>query len=398
MTIKRTILTFLTSLIVFISFQLNAQPFIHLHQGQLRDENNAPIKLNGINLGGWLLWEGWIWGGGFTSEKTIFKRIEQKTNQKFASTFRDSIYRDFISKKDIEKISTLNFNCLRIPFNHDILDNQDVHHPITSMDFTILDSVISWCKYYNIFVILDMHALPGGQNNLFISDPDQSKLWGNIENLNQSVKLWFEIAKRYQNNKSIAGYDLINEPNAPKGIELVELYQRMIDTIRRVDKNHLIILEGNNFAHSFDCFNKILDSNQIYSFHFYPWLSNNKGKINKLKRYNEFTQKVKTPLWCGEWGEDNVENLEEIKNILNDSTYNFCGNAFWTWKKVTSNNHLALNAISVSEDWRNILNDKNIPVGKTYEQIINEFLTAIKIDNTSQNYQILNLFLKAKNP
>ena len=41
--------------------------FVHESGIQLLNGSDLPIKLNSVNLGGWLESEGWIWGKGWTT-------------------------------------------------------------------------------------------------------------------------------------------------------------------------------------------------------------------------------------------------------------------------------------------------------------------------------------------
>lgn len=68
--------------------------FVQVKDGKLVDENNNPLELRSVNLGSWLLWEGWIWGGGLNSEKEVFKNIENKTSKIFADDFRQRVYNE----------------------------------------------------------------------------------------------------------------------------------------------------------------------------------------------------------------------------------------------------------------------------------------------------------------
>ena len=156
-------------LLLGLSYPCMSQKFVHLQNGKVLDGNDQPLILNGVNLGGWLLWEEWIWGGGFRQEKTMMEHFKETAGNDFAIAFRDSFYKCFITEKDIEEIAGMGFNCVRIPFNHAILDHNDNNYVIKDSDFKVLDSVLSWCGKFNIYAIPDMHALPGGQNRLFIS-------------------------------------------------------------------------------------------------------------------------------------------------------------------------------------------------------------------------------------
>ncbi len=89
-----------------------------------------------------------------------------------------------------------------------------------------------------------------------------------------------------------------------------------------------------------------------------------------------------------------MNNLKEIKKNLVDKTYNFCGNAFWRWKKVTKNNRYALNSINTSEDWKIFLKNGDINSDKTITNMVNDFLRDIKIENTTINNDLKMLFTK----
>ena len=122
--------------------------------------------------------------------------------------------------------------------------------------FALTDSLLSWCKANKIYLILDLHAAPGGQgNDQPIADRDTSlpSLWQSAANKQKTIALWKKLAERYANEEWIGGYDLLNETNwgfadandkngcAEKGNE--PLRQLLIDitkAIREVDQHHVI--------------------------------------------------------------------------------------------------------------------------------------------------------------
>jgi len=80
----------------------------------------------------------------------------------------------------------------------------------------LTDSLIAWCRSNHMYVILDLHAAPGGQgNDLNISDRDPSKpsLWQSVANRQKTIAFWQKIATRYANEPTVGGYDILNEPN-----------------------------------------------------------------------------------------------------------------------------------------------------------------------------------------
>ena len=74
-----------------------------------------------------------------------------------------------------------------------------------------------------------------------------------VHNRTKTVALWKKLAEKFATDTTIAGYDLINEPNwnLPGGSLLRSLYEDITDSIRAVDTNHIIFIEGNWFANTF---------------------------------------------------------------------------------------------------------------------------------------------------
>jgi endoglucanase len=311
----------------------NNTSFVHRQGDLIKDGGGNTIRLEGVNLGGWLLWEAWIWGGGFTQEKTMYERIENKIGAVEAANFQNNVYWNYITEEDIELIGDECFNIVRIPFNHTILEDDANPFVYKDSGWKILDSVLSWCEQNNVYALLDLHSAPGGQSNSFTADTDTDNLWEDPINQTRTVALWKAIANRYKNRGIVAGYDLLNEPNAPDAGDLVLLYERIADSIRTVDNNHMLFIEGNNFASDFSMFTSAIDPNMLYEFHFYTWFMG-ADFTPELQAYTDLSTSSGIPVWCGEWGETNVTHLETVLTLFRDDVYNIRGSALWTWKKV----------------------------------------------------------------
>jgi endoglucanase len=318
--------------------------FVRVSNGHVVDGESQKIKLHSVSLGGWLLWEGWIWGGGFTKESVLHERLKQiLISLDDYKTFVKQYYDTFITEQDIAKIAGAGFNSIRVPFNYRVFGTYDKG---IIDGFAMIDQLIGWCK------ILDMHAAPGGQNSLFISDPEDVKLFESTVQQQKAVQLWVSIAQKYTDEPIIAGYDLLNEPSVSNNKTLIDYYQRLVRQIRMVDKNHILFIEGNKLAKDFKGFPAKFDDNEIYSYHYYPWFSE-KSKEKNLQRILS-TIPVNAVTWCGEWGEDKQDNLIEIKELLNGQQ-NSCGESFWTWKRVyKNNNRYPACSITTSADWDRI--------------------------------------------
>ena len=326
---KLTILICLTYLQIGFS-----QSFLHTSGDKIVDGNNDEIILQGIGLGGWLLMEGYmLHTSGFANAQwDIKEHIESLIGQANADSYYEVYHKNYVQKADIDKIAEWGFNSIRLPFHYNILTPEGSPGVYLEDGFAILDSVLSWCEANQIYLILDMHAAPGGQSDEPISDfnPAKLSLWQSSANQDRTVDIWRKIAERYYNKTWIGGYDLINEPKwdlGPNNQPLRDLYIRITDTIRIVDTNHIIFVEGNWFATAFDGLTPPWDENMVYSFHKY-WNTNDQGTIQYLVNMrNNFN----VPLWLGETGENSNAWFVDCVELMQA---NNIGWAWWPHKKI----------------------------------------------------------------
>lgn len=137
-------------------------------------------------------------------------------------------------------------NALRIPFNynHFLYDRKQLFpFKINLEGFQQLDRVVEICAAHGIYTILDLHAVPGGQNTDWHSDSPghHAAFWDLMDYQNWVIELWKEIASHYKDQPWVAGYNPLNEPTEKTETKLLEFYDRVVKTIRDVDLNHLSI-------------------------------------------------------------------------------------------------------------------------------------------------------------
>ena len=240
------------------------------------------------------------------------------------------LYRaNYVAQADIDQIAEWGFNHLRVPFHYkQFYDSTGSETPI---GYAIVDELISWCEPYNMYIILDMHCAPGGQNGGPISDSDgTARLWLEESNKELTIQIWKEIATYYADHTLIGGYDLINEPVLPSGVTLEEFKQLYIDiteAIREVDNNHLLWIEGNWYGTDFAGLTPPWDDNMGYSFHKY-WGATS---LSTIQSYINMRNNYGVPLWMGESGENSNHWYYEVFKLLEE---NNIGWNFWTHKKV----------------------------------------------------------------
>lgn len=121
------------------------------------------VYLKGFNLGGWLNWEGWMWNNwNNPAEHVIIDTLKKYIDETETINFWKKIHDIFISEKDFTAIKSFGFNCIRLPVNYKLLYDDENGNKFSNYGFTILDRIINLCRENNIYVIIDLHSVPGG--------------------------------------------------------------------------------------------------------------------------------------------------------------------------------------------------------------------------------------------
>lgn len=318
--------------LLFLGSVASAQGFLRT-QGTKIINDNGEVLLRGMGLGGWLVPEGYMLGtSGFANSPTqIRNKIEALVGTENRKLFYQKYEENFVTKADIDQLKEYGFNSVRFVFHWDKLTPPDQPGVWLEPGFAQFDSVITWCKANNMYVILDMHCAPGSQNDGPISDSDgQAHLWLDAAFRTRTVEIWRKIAERYKDEKTVGGYDLINEPAWDLGATnalLREIYINITNTIREVDKNHILFIEGNWYATDFKGLTPKWDDNMVYSFHRY-WAETSSSSIQYLLNLRNQEQ---APLWCGESGEN---SNPWFTNMIRTFEVAKIGWSWWTIKKI----------------------------------------------------------------
>ena len=305
--------------------------------GQNIVKNGLPIKLNGIGLGGWQLIEDFMVGfpGTDWQMRHWFKEI---MGEELRDEFFHSYSESHLQEADIKNIKEMGFNLVRMPFNYRYFESDLKPFEYFEGAFDYLDKLFNWCKKYEIYILLDFHALPGGHNTTPPSDnvTGYPLFWSVKHYQDRCVALWETIAKRYKDENFLFGYDLINEPitnqvsdisNERQTEIMNEFYDRLINAIRKIDPYHCIVIEGNvRQSGGIKTLNKSLiteHSNMVASFHFYPLfqyaaldlsvlkdgessttdiVAEKKVLKELMKNEYEYIQEINCPMLLGEFG------------------------------------------------------------------------------------------------
>jgi endoglucanase len=332
------------SLILIFLLGTNAigQGFLKVKDTEITDNKGEKVLLKGIGLGGWMLQEPYMLQlskvAGTQTE--IRAKISDLIGADNTEKFYQAYLRNMVTKGDIDSLKAWGFNSVRLPMHYNLFTLPVEKEPVAGKNtwlnegFNLTDSLLKWCSQNQIYLILDLHAAPGGQgNDRPIADVDTTKpqLWESDANRLKTVALWKKLAKRYSKEKWIGGYDLINETNYPMegNMPLLKLYLSLTEEIRKVDKKHILFIEGNKFANDFTGLTPPWDDNMVYSFHKY-W---NPTTVETIQKFLDLREENDIPLWMGESGEN---NNEWYRNAVSLFESNNIGWAWWTIKKIGS--------------------------------------------------------------
>jgi endoglucanase len=327
------------------------------------------VILRGMGLGGWMLQEPYMLqlSGVAIAQHDIKRKIKELAGDENMEKFYDAWLKNHCTKADIDSLAAWGFNSVRLPMHYNLFTLPIEEEPVKGKQtwlkkgFDLTDSLLSWCKANKMYLILDLHAAPGGQgNDNAIADRDTSKpsLWQSELSKQKTIALWERLAKRYVNEEWIGAYDLINEPNwgfenatdkngcaEKKNEPLTQLLKEITTAIRRVDKKHIIIIEGNCWGNNYDNIFPLWDENIVISFHKY-W---NNTDQNSIQKFLDYRQQYNAPIWMGESGENSNSWFTSAISLLET---NKIGWAWWPLKKSGINNPLE---VRINDGYRKII-------------------------------------------
>jgi hypothetical protein len=284
--------------------------FLQIENGRIVDEAGNAVHLRGVNLGGWLMWEGYLLGIPNAAESALRRAMEDACGEEKTAIFFDSIIEHLIGPSDISQVKALGMNVVRLPFHHRWIETDGG---------SLIARAVEWAAAEGIYIILDMHAAPGGQNGRWHADSSgESGLWTSDANIEEFLRLWRLLAERCRNEPAVAGYDVMNEPiltdeELPRQDRV---YRRVVETIRSIDERHIIILEEDQDRKSFDNFSHQYGDNICYSYHTY---SQPHETEERRAAYRSTIKVNRVPLYCGEHDIWNL--LDEFRNET----------VHWTW-------------------------------------------------------------------
>jgi hypothetical protein len=326
--------------------------FIRAAGAHLVDGRGERFLVKGINLGNWLVPEGYMFK--FTHAlapgeigRVIESLIGPEEATRFWTRFRDV----YVAEPDIRFIKAAGFNTVRVPLHWALFVTAGGAEPdrFEGPGWALLERLVAWCRQAGLRVIIDLHAAPGGQTGVNHDDGPGVPLTFYVPRHRRlTIDLWREIARRYRDEPTVLGYDLLNEPISPYSDEkylnprLEPFYREIVAAIRSVDTNHPVILAGAQWSSSFAMFGRPFDANAIYTYHKF-WAAPARAS---LQHYLDFSNRWRVPLLIGETGEATDAWNASFRRLHEAHGIGWC---FWSYKNLESDSTVV--AIPKPDGW-----------------------------------------------
>ena len=321
---------------------LTDDDFLSAKGRTLVNRRGEKVVLKGVNLGAWMIWEDWLCPyEEATDHYDVLSTLTQRFGEEKAYALMNAYMDQFITESDLDRIAAMGFNCVRAPFwfrnfyyddnGRKILDREG------NWEFSRLDWLVEGCKARGIYVILDLHGAVGYQSDAPHSGKGSSVgLYDKTEQGERfralTDELWTAIAARFAGNPAVAMYDLLNEPmcdvnctEVRRRINNESIYNRLYQTVRAVDADHLISVECIWTALALP--HKALKgwTNVVYQVHFYQ----TSNFIFNLFVWLTRIYYANTPLLMGEFYPHGSATWKNCFATMNKAGYSWM---LWTYK------------------------------------------------------------------
>src|SRR5512136_1258181 len=144
--------------------------FLRADGTRIVDGQGHDVLLRGMGLGGWMLQEGYMLGiKKEGTQHSIRARVAELVGQEDTERFYSLWRQNHMTRADVDRLAASGFNSIRLPMHYNLFTLPIEEEPVKGQDtwltpgFEMTDNLHAWCRANRIYLILDLHAAPGGQ-------------------------------------------------------------------------------------------------------------------------------------------------------------------------------------------------------------------------------------------
>ena len=328
------------------------------------------FQIQGINYGNLLIQEGWMsvnsLGPKLNEDGSYVKINSEGVIEEYEEVYQEELdlalknnpnlnqekinelwsiyYKSYCQEIDFQNIKEIGLNTIRLPmYYRNFLEGEDDKLVLKENAFEFIDYFLENAKKYDLKVILDMHGVVGGQSGNEHSGTRRTEFWTNEVYQKEMCDLWKNIASYYLNERkdlasTILAYDLINEPALDKKVTTKrewDVMDKMYKSIREVDEDHIIAIEGCWYFDSLPDPKKYNWENVMYEFHLYNWDNEKVSNdvYHTLHFFKWMTTNYDVPIYIGEF--NFFDKKDEWIKWLNEYDERGLNWSIWSYKTIS---------------------------------------------------------------
>lgn len=319
----------------------NSYSFLHADGRKIVNEKGEEVRLRGTNAGSYLVQESWMNPTSSSCHRATVKTLTERFGYEKMRALYDVYKTAWWTEQDFDNVKSIGFNVIRLPFSYlNLTVDPDEPSDYYQKGFDRIRWFVDECAKRELYVILDLHGAIGSQSGYDHSGDTRYELYSTPRYMDATVALWEKIASLYVGNKTVAGYDLLNEPLNKKGEGTSgkvqwNFYDRLYKAIRKIDPDHMIFIEGMWSVNALPMPYDYGWENVVYEFHNYQWAGSDSPVVQTQSAEKKVTsyKKFNVPVLIGEFNAFSEE--KSWIGVLNAYENGGCNWTTWSYKMCT---------------------------------------------------------------
>ncbi|PKI82357.1 hypothetical protein MVES1_003481 [Malassezia vespertilionis] len=338
-------------------------------------------KVYGVNIGGLFVLERWMYedwmvqqGGPDTWDEWTFS---QNLGDKFDSAFKEHM-NSWFTEDHLNQLQKAGINMLRVPIGYwPFLSTQETGEPYrNATQLDRLSDILGWAHQRNMYVLLDLHGLPGSQNGDQSSGHNMSLTgtttppWYDKKNIDfskRAITTALDWVSNHPSRSVVSGFTTVNEPQTYGKRDLLstvkDFYRWSIKTCSKykmpVVLHHGFVDEPYDYWESFmsdqDPDMVVFDDHPYPAWFVQPYPTDKATTDKNICALGKNAENYPVPVLAGEWsGVTIVNETSFVTDYLKTqaTTYGWsAGSMFFNFRTQATDHPVIAEAPQIMGKW-----------------------------------------------